>query len=344
MQSKLATAQAQGRFRHLPLSYSGFARSLQEVRLDVCVATISEPDSQGLCSLGVAAEFTPRTLASARRRLAVVNVNMPAVAGAERAPFAQFDEWIESATPLKTYAAGAPTAETLAMAENVAQLIGNGAALQIGLGKAPDAVMAALRDRRWRLHSGMLSDSVIALAEGGSLDPDWPHMCCVLLGSAHLYRWASTQNVICVRGCEVTHDPARLGAISGLTTVNAAMTADLFGQCDLETANGRVVSGAGGAPDFARAARHARGGLSVVVLPSFYSGAGASVSRIVPRLGAGNIVSLPRTDADVVVTEHGAADLRGRSVHERAEALIDVAAPAHRNDLTAAWREIRTKI
>jgi acyl-CoA hydrolase len=190
----------------------------------------------------------------------------------------------------------------------------------------------------------MLSDSVIALAEREALDPDWPHTCCVLLGAPALYRWAAMQDVIRVRGCEVTHDPARLANIDRLVAVNSALAVDLFGQCDLEVANGRAVGGAGGAPDFARGARHAKNALSVIALPSSYSSSGSPASRIVPRLGASNIVSIPRTDVDAIVTEHGVADFRGRSVHERAEALIAIAAPAHREDLATAWSEIRAKI
>jgi acyl-CoA hydrolase len=107
-------------------------------------------------------------------------------------------------------------------------------------------------------------------------------------------------------------------------------------------ANGRAVSGAGGAPDFARAGRLSKGGLSIIALPATFGG--GKGSRIKPVLGADALVSLPRTDVDIVVTEEGVADLRGRSVHERAEVLIGIAAPGLRPDLTSAWREIAARL
>jgi acyl-CoA hydrolase len=121
--------------------------------------------------------------------------------------------------------------------------------------------------------------------------------------------------------------------------VNSALSVDLFGQANLEIAEGRAVSGPGGAPDFARAARLAPDGLSIVALPCAY-GREERRSRIVPRLADG-IASLGRNDIDLIVTEHGAADLRGRSVHERAEAIIAIADPAFRGALSDAWQDMK---
>ena len=138
----------------------------------------------------------------------------------------------------------------------------------------------------------------------------------------------------------MTHDACRLAALPRLHAVNSALSVDLFGQANLEIADGRAVSGLGGAGDFARGARLSPGGLSIVALPST---AGRAGSRIVPRLEDG-IASLSRGDVDVVVTEHGAADLRGLCVHGRAEALAAVADPAFRPMLADAWREVRRRL
>ena len=145
-------------------------------------------------------------------------------------------------------------------------------------------------------------------------------------------------------GCEVTHDLATLMNMRGLVAVNSALEVDLFGQCNLEHANGRAVSGCGGAPDFARGARMAPGGLSVVALNAAFSSKGKAASRILPTLSSNAVASLSRVDVDVVVTEFGIAHLRGRSVHERAEALIGVAAPEFRDELQAAWNAIAAKL
>ena len=130
-----------------------------------------------------------------------------------------------------------------------------------------------------------------------------------------------------VLGCDRTHGAGPLGNLDKFMGVNLALSVDLFGQCNLEVAAGSMVSGVGGAPDFARAARQSKGGISLIALPSSYGG--GAKSRIVPRLG-NELVSLPRTDVDVVCTENGAADLRGLSVHERAAALIEIASTHHR--------------
>ncbi len=144
-----------------------------------------------------------------------------------------------------------------------------------------------------------------------------------------------------VAGCKVTHDACWLAALPRLQAVNSALSVDLFGQASLEVADGRAVSGLGGAGDFACGARQSPGGLSIVALPSTH--AGRARSRIVPRLDDG-IASLPRGDLDVVVTEHGAADLRGPCVHDRAEVLAAVADPAFQPALADAWREVRARL
>jgi len=144
-----------------------------------------------------------------------------------------------------------------------------------------------------------------------------------------------------VTGCDMTHDLRTLAALPRFRAVNSALAVDLWGQANLETADGQAVSGAGGAPDFARGARVSQGGLSIVALPASHGR--PAQSRIVPLLDDG-IVSLSRNDVDVVVTEHGTADLRGLCVHGRAEALIAIAAPAFRPALEQAWRDIRARL
>ncbi len=158
------------------------------------------------------------------------------------------------------------------------------------------------------------------------------------MGSAGLYGELATLEGMAVLGCDVTHDIGRLAAVDRFVAVNSALSVDLFGQANLEHAGGRAVSGVGGAPDFAQAAKLSRGGVSVVALPAAFGA--PPQSRIVPRIGDG-MASLPRHLVDVVITEHGIADLRGRSVFERGEALIAVAAPEFQPGLEAAWSEMR---
>jgi acyl-CoA hydrolase len=161
-----------------------------------------------------------------------------------------------------------------------------------------------------------------------------------LVGSAPFYDWAKEQDFIHVRGCDYTHDFKVLSSIDGLVAINSALEVDLFGQCNLEFAKGRAISAPGGAPDFAHAAKRSLGGLSIVALPAL---AGA-VSRVRSRLGRDSGTTIARTDVDIIVTDQGAADLRTLSVFERAERLIDLAAPEMRAGLREDWREIAAQL
>jgi acyl-CoA hydrolase len=339
-----ADAQRAGWFRHLPLSYAAALKYFEEQPpFEACLVQISPPDAQGLCTLGPAAEFTPGIMRRARRVVAAINPAVPRLAHAPVWRLADCDTVLEDDAPLTSYDLGAPDAAANIIADHVATLVPDGAVLQLGLGKAPAAIYSRLRGHRGlKFHTGLLTDGMIDLAEAGALDAAFAHKTTVILGTSALYAWAAERPDIHVIGCEHIHAPLALAGIAGFFAVNSALEVDLFGQCNLEFANGRAISGAGGAPDFAHAARRSKGGMSIVALPStFGEGKG---SRLKPVLGPEAIVSLPRTEVDAVVTEMGIADLRGKSVHERAEALIGVAAPAFRPALIEAWAAIKTRL
>lgn len=345
MQPSFGNAQREGRYRHLPMTYAGFVRHVRdEVVPDLAVVQVAPPDANGRCSLGPAVEFMPEVLKKAMRLVGIINPRVPPMAGAVSIAYESFTTVCEVDSALPTYATDSDPA-TEAIATNLAGLIPDGAALQVGLGKVPAALSRLLRNhRKLRLHSGMLSDGLLELAEAGVLDHDFAHTTCVLIGSEHLYRELPRYDKLRVVGCEITHDLATLMNTPGLVAVNSALEVDLFGQCNLEHANGRAVSGCGGAPDFARGARMAPGGLSVVALNAQFTSKGKAATRILPTLSTNAVASLSRVDVDVVVTEFGVARLRGRSVHERAQALIGVAAPEFRAELQAAWDAIAAKL
>ena len=334
-------AQAAGRFRHLPLTYGGFARHLSEgLSFDTCVAHVAPPDSDGRCSLGAAVEFTPIAAARARRVIAVINPQMPSLPGAEALALGDFAIVAECDAPLRTYDVGAPSDEARLIAAHVAAFITDGAALQIGLGKVPDALLRMLNDRRGlRLHSGMLSDGVMALEAAGALDQDFAHTSCVHVGTAAYYAWLGGRKDFSVRSCSHTHAAGVLAGLPRLVAVNSALSVDLFGQANLEMLDGRMISGCGGAPDFARGASLSPGGISIIALPS--ASRRGDVSRIVASLDGP--CSITRADIDVIVTEHGAADLRNCSAVERGARIIAIAAPQHRASLQSAFRKISSK-
>ena len=338
----IAEAQSSGVFRHLPMSYSAFARRLRDnLNFDTSIVHVAPPDEAGRCSLGTSVEFTEIAAAKSRRLLAVINHQMPCLPHSISLPLAQFDAVTEIDAPLRTYEVGAPSVQAETIAAHVAKFIDDGVTLQIGIGKVPDALMARVTDRRGlRLFSGMFSDGARDLVERGSIDLEFRHTCCFHLGSNSYYEWLADRTEFAVRGCDHTHAAAVLATLPRLVAVNSALSVDLFGQANLEMLGGRMVSGCGGAPDFARGAALSPGGVSIVALPSTAGPKGAT--RIVPRIDG--ICSLPRTDIDVVVTEHGVADLRGRTAMERAERLIAIAAPEHRSSLADAWREAARRL
>lgn len=345
MQPAFAKAQRDGRYRHLPLSYGGFMRRVLDAAdpFDVCVVQVAEPDAEWRCSFGPAAEFTPAIASRAGRILALINAGTPTLAASPGLAEAGFGAVARVDVPLDIYDTGAIDAGSAAIAGHVAAFIPDGATVQVGLGKTPAALLSRLTDRRGlRLHSGMFGEGVQALVEAGALDPDWDHRACVFVGPHSLYAWAAEQDLLRVAGCETTHGAGVLASLDRFHAVNSAIEVDLFGQAALEHAGGAAVSGAGGAPDFARAASLSAGGLSILALPA--TAARGTRSRIVATLTAPGVATLPRTDIDVVVTENGAADLRGLGVHERATGLIAIADRAFQDDLTEAWRTLTTSL
>ncbi len=343
MQPGFSVAQRDGRYRALPMSYAGFVRHVEDdVDVDLTVVQVAPPDASGRCSLGLAVEFMPGVLKKSRRVLGLINPRMPVIPGAFSIEHDRFDLVAEVDSALPLYVTDSDEA-TEAIAANIASLIPDGAAVQVGLGKVPAALSRLLcNHRNLKLHSGMLSDGFLELADAGALDPDFLPTTCVLIGSQQLYDRLDGYDRLRVAGCDVTHNLPTLIGLEKMTAVNSALEVDLFGQCNLELANGRAVSGVGGAADFSRGARLAKNGRSIVALNASFNGGKAS--RIVPCLDTKALTSLSRVDVDYIVTEFGIARLRGASVHERARAVIDVAAPEFREQLGKAWDEIARRL
>ena len=327
-----------GRVTVRPLPYSQIAAAFAEgPAFDLAVAQVSAPDAGGMCSFGPCADFAPLVWARARRRLAFVNARYPAARRGPSVPLAEIEVAIEGDWPFIT-GEEAPAGEAQeAIARRIADLIPDGAAVQTGIGAAPAAAVGRLTGRRGLvIRSGMVTAGYRALAEAGALAAGAEHVTGMAYGSEAFMRWAA--DALIFADATVTHGAAALAATPKLHAINSALEVDLFGQANVEWRGGRLVSGLGGAPDFARAARRSPGGRAILALPATASG--GAVSRIVGRLDAPT-VSIPRDDADLVVTEHGVADLRGASLDARAAALITVAAPEHRGALAEEWEARR---
>ena len=339
MQPSLGAAASEGRVDFKPLSYSAIQRHLSDpaTRIDTVVVQMAPPDPAGRCSLGPAVEFMPTVIARAARVIGILNPRVAALPGSVTLPIESFDCVAHSNAPLATYDAGRSAQAAGALASHVARLIPDGATVQTGLGKLPSQLLHALGGhRRLRLHTGMISDAVLHLAQSGALSEESPIMTCVAVGGADFYGRLSGLPGLAFAEVAHTHAAQTLAGLASFHAVNSAVEVDLFGRVNAESIDGRRVSGPGGLPDFAHAASQNSDGLSIIALPAT-DGSG-TVSRIVPRFHADTPITVPGQDVDAVVTEFGAAMLRGQPPEERARRLCEVAHPDHRAKLREAAR------
>ena len=330
-----------GRVRVRPLPYSQIAAAFTtDAPFDLAIFQVTPPDEAGLCSFGPMADFPGLVWPRARRRLAFINASLPRAPRGPTIPFEALDVAVDADDRFILGPDGEEGAELGVIADRVAALVPDGAAIQTGIGGAPAAAVRRLAGRRnLVVRSGMVTEGYRTLSLAGALDPAADHVTGLALGTEDFMRWAAER--FTYADATVTHGAAVLAATPRLWALNSALEVDLFGQANLEWRGGRLASGLGGAPDFAAAARRSAGGRAVLALPS--SVRGGAVSRIVARLQAPT-VSLPRDATDLVVTEHGIADLRGTDLDERAERLIAVAAPDHRSNLADAWQALRRTV
>jgi acyl-CoA hydrolase len=339
MQRSFNAALAGGRIEFRSLSYFGIHRYLSDVktRLDTAIVQVAPPDARGICSLGPAVEFMPTVLSRAARVVGIINPNVPRLRNSPGVSMDRFCAIAHSTAALPTYEVGPASNAAARVVSQLAPLIPHGATVQIGLGKIPSQLLEALTDHReMALHTGMLSDATVRLAQAGALRRHKPLVTAVAVGSEEFY--GRLEHLAGLELAEVghTHSPLTLAGLPRFHAVNSALEVDLLGQVNAESLGGRYISGPGGLSDFAHAAHADAEGLSIVAL-SATDGAGTT-SRIVAQLAPGVPVSLPQHDVDVVVTEYGTALLCGQPVDERARRLCAIAHPDHRPALQSAAR------
>ena len=344
MSAALRRGLAEGRAELPSQDYLGIARHLREDEpYDVVFAQLSPPDAQGWCTPGLAADFPPLVWKRARRRVAHLNPRLPRLPSTFRVHRSEIDVAVEAEAPLNDFDEAATGDLEARIGAHVSTLVRDGDTLQFGIGGVPMAMAHALCGHRClRFHGGMLPGAFSALWESGAADRDADIHTGVILGGPALHELAASLPRLMLQDVGFTHDPARIATLPRFVAVNGAVEVDLFGQVNAERAGGVIQAGAGGLPAFAQGALASPGGRLVIALPA--AAKGGSVSRIVPALGAQSLVTLPRQLADAVVTEHGVAELRGRSLAARAQALIAIAAPAHRQALAEAWEAIAARL
>jgi acyl-CoA hydrolase len=330
---------AAGRLDIVPAHYSSLPDLIARgsVGADVVLVQLAGPDTHGRYSLGIARDYLVEAIEYARTVIAEVN---PAVPWTSGGPYLTEDD-VAVIVPGRYGPAEvppvAPSAVHDAIAANVAGLVEDGATLQFGVGSLAEAVLPRLSDRKHLgVHSGQLPDGLVDLVQSGVVTGEAKTVdrglvvAGMLYGGRKLFDFANHNDTICLRSTRYTHDPAVLAAQHKFTALNSALEVDLTGQVNAEVARGHYIGSVGGAVDFLRGAAASRGGLPIVMLPSK---AGAA-SRIVAELAGP--VSTARSDAGIVVTEHGTADLRGLTLTERADRMIAIAAPEFRQALSSA--------
>ncbi|MEZ5955827.1 MAG: acetyl-CoA hydrolase/transferase C-terminal domain-containing protein [Hyphomonadaceae bacterium] len=321
--------------RFLPLGYSSIRAYLSAQPPDVAVFTISPPDAHGICSFGVAVDFLAELWPSIPVRVAHVNPRVPRTSGQPGIPFDELTACVTAEHDLIVSTPQRDDEVNRAIGARVAGLVGDGATVQAGIGKTPSACMRALgARRRLRIHSGLIEDWIFDLESAGALDLETPVVAGVALAQQPAYaRFASSRFEF--RPVSHTHNPMVMSSLRDFVTINSAMQVDLLGQVYSEAGPSGLMSGPGGALDFATGARLA-GGLRIIALSA--TADGGRISRLVGPGGGLGPVTLASAETDVVVTEFGIADMRGCDYGERASRLMAIAAPHHRGALSQAWR------
>jgi acyl-CoA hydrolase/GNAT superfamily N-acetyltransferase len=336
----------EGRADFMPVFLSELPRLIESRRvpIDVALLQVSPPDARGYVSLGVSVDIVRAAVASASLVIAEVNPRMPRTHGDSFLPVADIDWLVPVDSPVLELAVDPPDATSTAIGEHVAGLVPDGATLQTGIGKIPNAVLNALVHKHdLGIHTEMLSDSVIDLFERGVITGKRKTLLpgkivtSFIMGTRRLYDWVDDNPAIELRPSDFTNDPLVIARNERMIAVNSALAVDLTGQVAADTLNCQFFSGIGGQVDFIRGAARSKGGKPVIALRS--TACAGQVSRIQAVFEAGAGVVTSRGDVHYVVTEYGVADLWGKSVRERSIALIDIAHPDHRSELLAQAKQ-----
>ncbi len=308
------------------------------IPIDVAVIHVSPPGPDGRFSLGVSVATPIEVMAEAPIVIAQVNPQMPYTFGAGEIERDEVDFFVEGDHPLVEMPPPLIDDTTRKIAARVIDLIPDGSILQFGIGALPEAVLGSLSSRQnLGIHSGMLGDSAVTLHASGAINGStkrlWPGKITVGLGfgTRPLFDFMHRNPEIIMLPASLTHGSEILKQMKGLVAINSAIEIALDGSVNAEMAGNRLLSGPGGQPDYAIAVSQSPGSRSVIALPS--TAAGGKSSRIVRQLAAGATVTVPRYLIDTVVTEHGLAELWGRSLRQRAEALRAIADPSFREAL-----------
>jgi acyl-CoA hydrolase len=338
----------EGRAEYIPAFLSDapsfFRRGI--LPLDAVLVNVSPPDRHGYCSLGTSVIAMPAAIKAGRTVIAQVNAAMPRTLGDSFVHVDEIDLGVEVDVSPYTHELAKVGDVEARIGAQIAEMVPDGATIQMGIGAIPSAVASALRDKRdLGIHTEMMTDVVLDLVEAGIVTGAHKEtnagrvVATFLLGTERLYRWVDDNPMIEMRPAEYTNDTAVIRSFKRMVAINSALEIDLTGQVCADSIGSRMYSGVGGQMDFVRGAALSDEGRAVIALPS--TAAGGKVSRIVPYLSQGAGVVTTRAHVETIVTEWGTAEMHGRSIPERARALIAIAAPQFRDQLESEARRAR---
>ena len=337
----LRDVETAGALEHIPATYAQVPTLFRQdgpLPADAILIQVSEPGPEGMYSLGTSVGGIVDVVRTAPLVIAQVNPNLPYTFGAAELHREELDWLVPLLSDVTELRRAEPGLLEREIASAVANLVTDGATLQFGIGGVPEAIMGMLGDRRnLGIHSGLISDGVIGMFESGALTGSRKATAPELIitteaaGSAEFFHWIDRNPAVCMAPAGYTHSLEILAQQHNFVGINSAVQVALDGTINAESLGARQISGPGGQPDFAAGAM-LNAGVSVVAMPS--TAARGKVSRIVKRLDPDAVVTTPRTLADRIVTEFGQAELAGRSLDARAEAVREIAHPNFRHELT----------
>ena len=342
----------EGRADFTPVLLSEFPLLFQKgiLSLDVALVHISPPDEDGYCRLGIEAGLTRSQAESAKLVIAQVNKQMPSMMGDTLFHVSQLGAIVEVDEPLAELPMTNDTDHQLVqrIAGFIAERIPDGATLQLGIGGIPDAVLGYLYDKKdLGIHSELFSDGVIDLVEKGIINGSRKTIhtgkitAGFILGTRRLYDWVHNNPLIEIRRTEYVNNPFIIAQNKNMVAINSAIEIDLTGQVCSDSIGTKIYSGVGGQMDFIYGASLSDGGLPIIALPSTTTlKDGTIISRIVPMLKPGAGVVTSRNHVHYIATEYGMVDLYGKTIRQRTQALISIAHPDFRDDLTAQAKQL----
>ncbi len=306
--------------------------------VDVALIQVSEPDEHGYCSFGVSNDYTKPAADCAKIVIAEVNENMPRTMGDSFINVEDIDYIVKASHTIIELKPPKIGEIEKAIGKHCASLVEDGSTLQLGIGAIPDAVLLFLKDKKdLGIHSEMISDGVVELVEAGvitnkkkTLHPG-KIVVTFLMGTKRLYDFVNDNPMVETYPVSYVNDPTVIMKNYKMVSINSCVQVDLMGQVCSESIGMKQISGVGGQIDFIRGASMAEDGKSIIAIPS--TAAKGKVSRIVPLLDEGAAVTTSRNDVDYIVTEYGVARLKGKTLKERAKALINIAHPSFREEL-----------